>query len=100
MLKMMVGNIWCHLHGNNTHVFSFFNAGTIAPIEREIRDLAVGLQAVKDEQEYIVIRERVHRDTAESTNSRVMWWSIFQGIVLVRFSLLTPEDFLSLMFSG
>ncbi|KAF9509509.1 hypothetical protein BS47DRAFT_1332256 [Hydnum rufescens UP504] len=57
--------------------------GTIAPIEREIRDLAGGLQAVKDEQEYIVIRERVHRDTAESTNSRVMWWSIFQGIVLV-----------------
>jgi len=57
--------------------------GTIAPIEREVRDLAVGLQAVKDEQEYIVVRERVHRNTAESTNARVMWWSIFQAIVLV-----------------
>jgi len=56
--------------------------GTIAPIEREVRDLASGLQAVKDEQEYIVVRERRHRDTAESTNSRVVWWSIFQGIVL------------------
>jgi len=56
--------------------------GTIAPIEREVRDLAVGLQAVKDEQEYIVIRERRHRDTAESTNSRVMWWSIFQAVIL------------------
>ncbi|KAF8592360.1 supernatant protein factor C-terminal domain-containing protein [Ramaria rubella] len=55
---------------------------TIAPIEREIRDLANGLQSVKDEQEYIVVRERVHRNTAESTNDRVKWWSIIQAIVL------------------
>lgn len=59
-------------------------SGTIAPIEREVRNLASGLQAVKDEQEYIVVRERRHRETAESTNSRVMWWSVFQGLVLVR----------------
>lgn len=57
-------------------------AETIAPIEREIRNLANGLQAVKDEQEYIVIRERVHRNTAESTNDRVKWWSIIQAVVL------------------
>lgn len=56
---------------------------TIAPIEREIRSLAIGLQSVKDEQEYIVVRERKHRDTAESTNSRVKWWSILQAIVLL-----------------
>ncbi|KAH8118348.1 supernatant protein factor C-terminal domain-containing protein [Phellopilus nigrolimitatus] len=55
---------------------------TIAPIEREIRSLAIGLQSVKDEQEYIVVRERTHRDTAESTNSRVKWWSILQAGVL------------------
>lgn len=51
-------------------------------MEREIRDLAIGLQSVKDEQEYIVVREKVHRNTAESTNDRVKWWSIVQGIVL------------------
>ena len=55
---------------------------TIAPIERAIRLLASGLQSVKDEQEYIVVRERTHRNTAESTNSRVKWWSILQAIVL------------------
>ncbi|KAI0320615.1 emp24/gp25L/p24 family/GOLD-domain-containing protein [Amylostereum chailletii] len=54
----------------------------VAPIEREIRSLANGLMSVKDEQEYIVVRERVHRNTAESTNSRVKWWSILQAIVL------------------
>ncbi|THH33608.1 hypothetical protein EUX98_g596 [Antrodiella citrinella] len=56
---------------------------TVAPIEREIRSLATGLTAVKDEQEYIVVRERTHRNTAESTNARVKWWSVFQGVVLL-----------------
>ncbi|KAG5654060.1 hypothetical protein H0H81_007786 [Sphagnurus paluster] len=54
----------------------------VAPVEREIRSLANGLLAVKDEQEYIVVRERTHRNTAESTNSRVKWWSILQAVVL------------------
>lgn len=54
----------------------------VAPIEREIRQLAMGLASVKDEQEYIVVRERAHRNTAESTNSRVKWWSVLQTIVL------------------
>jgi hypothetical protein len=54
----------------------------IAPVEREIRALAQGLQAVQDEQEYIVVRERVHRNTAESTNERIMWWSICQSVLL------------------
>jgi len=57
-------------------------AEVVAPIEREIRELAHGLTSVKDEQEYIVIRERTHRNTAESTNGRVKWWSIMQTVVL------------------
>ena len=57
-------------------------ADVVAPVEREIRALATGLTAVKDEQEYIVVRERTHRNTAESTNSRVKWWSILQAFVL------------------
>ena len=52
------------------------------PLEHEIRQLSDLLSQVKDEQEYIVMRERNHRNTAESTNSRVKWWSIFQlGVV-------------------
>lgn len=54
----------------------------VAPIEREIRSLAIGLLSVKDEQEYIVVRERTHRNTAESTNSRVKWWSVLQAVVI------------------
>lgn len=52
------------------------------PLEREVKVLGELLNEIKDEQEYIVIREQVHRNTAESTNSRVKWWSIFQlGVV-------------------
>jgi hypothetical protein len=65
--------IWCRIQ---------LPAETVAPIEREIRDFANGLKSVKDEQEYLVVRERRHRNTAESTNSRVKWWSILQAIVL------------------
>ncbi|KIK44480.1 hypothetical protein CY34DRAFT_802682 [Suillus luteus UH-Slu-Lm8-n1] len=57
-------------------------ADVIAPVEREIRSLAIGLTSVKDEQEYIVVRERRHRDTAESTCDRVKWWSVLQALVL------------------
>ena len=35
----------------------------IDPIEREIRELADSIFAIKAEQEYIVIRERQHRDS-------------------------------------
>jgi hypothetical protein len=35
----------------------------IAPVEREIRELSSSLQLVKDEQAYLVVRERVHRDS-------------------------------------
>lgn len=48
-----------------------------------VRKLSDLLQAVKDEQSYIVLRERTHRNTAESTNSRVKWWNLFViGVVI------------------
>jgi len=53
------------------------------PLEAEVRQLSELLAQVKDEQSYIVVRERTHRNTAESTNGRVKWWSIFQMFVLI-----------------
>lgn len=51
-------------------------------LEDEVRKLADNVQSIKNEQAYIVIRERIHRNTAESTNARVKWWSLFQiGVV-------------------
>ncbi|OAG09743.1 transmembrane emp24 domain-containing protein 2 precursor [Paraphaeosphaeria sporulosa] len=53
------------------------------PLEKEtVKSLSELVSQVKDEQSYIVVRERTHRNTAESTNSRVKWWSIFQMALL------------------
>ncbi|KAF9564000.1 p24 complex component [Mortierella alpina] len=52
------------------------------PLANEIRELAAGIQEIKNEQEYAIARERSHRNTAESTNSRVVWWSLFQSAIL------------------
>ncbi len=51
--------------------------------DSQVRALAELVASVKDEQSYIVVRERTHRNTAESTNSRVKWWSLFQVIIVV-----------------
>ncbi|EEH41424.2 endosomal P24B protein [Paracoccidioides lutzii Pb01] len=55
----------------------------IDPLEAEVRKLSDELTQVKNEQQYIVIRERTHRNTAESTNARVKWWSIFQLAIII-----------------
>ncbi|PSS03567.1 emp24/gp25L/p24 family/GOLD-domain-containing protein [Coniella lustricola] len=53
------------------------------PLEAEVKSLSDLLAQVKDEQSYIVVRERTHRNTAESTNSRVKWWNVFiLGVVI------------------
>lgn len=52
---------------------------------------------VKAEQNYLVIRERTHRNTAESTNSRVKWWSLFQ-IVMVAMNCLFQIYYLRRFF--
>jgi emp24/gp25L/p24 family/GOLD len=88
----------CHLYLLNE--LDSLLTDVVAPIEREIRALANGLTSVKDEQEYIVLRERSHRNTAESTNNRVKWWSVLQAIVLftvvawqVYYLKVSPHDF-------
>ncbi|EAQ93409.1 conserved hypothetical protein [Chaetomium globosum CBS 148.51] len=53
------------------------------PLEVEVRKLTELLELVKDEQSYIVVRERTHRNTAESTNSRVKWWNVFVIAVVI-----------------
>ncbi|TGZ82655.1 hypothetical protein EX30DRAFT_338967 [Ascodesmis nigricans] len=78
-------------HWNAGHKEVLFNVhgivyvaddGNSDPLEKGVKELAEMLSQVKDEQEYIIAREMVHRNTAESTNARVKWWSVFQiGVV-------------------
>lgn len=56
-------------------------------LEYAVQRLSQLTNDVKAEQGYLVIRERTHRNTAESTNSRVKWWSVFQILVVAANSL-------------
>ncbi|ODV80262.1 endosomal P24B protein precursor [Suhomyces tanzawaensis NRRL Y-17324] len=56
-------------------------------LDYAIQKLSEATNNVKDEQGYLVIRERTHRNTAESTNSRVKWWSVLQILVVASNSI-------------
>ncbi|CAG9104304.1 Transmembrane emp24 domain-containing protein 2 [Plutella xylostella] len=52
-------------------------------LEDMIKELGTTLKTVKHEQEYMQVRDRIHRAINESTNSRVVMWSIFEASVLL-----------------
>mmetsp|Transcript_12098 Transcript_12098/g.16717 ORF Transcript_12098/g.16717 Transcript_12098/m.16717 type:complete len:204 (+) Transcript_12098:41-652(+) len=52
------------------------------PVMTVISQLKESLRATLNEQDYMKMREKAHRNTSESTNERVIWWSIFEVIIL------------------
>ncbi|CAG8484069.1 13887_t:CDS:2 [Acaulospora morrowiae] len=49
-----------NVHGT---IYVYEDESHTDPLEREILELADGLAAIRDEQEYIVMRERTHRNS-------------------------------------
>ncbi|XP_055596540.1 transmembrane emp24 domain-containing protein 2 [Uranotaenia lowii] len=52
-------------------------------LEDMIKELSGTLTGIKHEQDYMHVRDRIHRQINESTNSRVVMWSVFEALVLV-----------------
>lgn len=61
--------------------------GKVDPLQQALTQLSEGLTEVKNDQSYLRARERIHRETAESTNTRVFLWSMVEIGLIVGFSM-------------
>eukprot|EP00455_Lapot_gusevi_P006734 TRINITY_DN1288_c0_g1_i1.p1 TRINITY_DN1288_c0_g1~~TRINITY_DN1288_c0_g1_i1.p1 ORF type:complete len:204 (+),score=75.82 TRINITY_DN1288_c0_g1_i1:150-761(+) len=58
----------------------------LGPVVDSVVRLSDELDAIERMQRHMRVREHVHRDTAESTNSRVAWLSIIESLILISIS--------------
>nr|AHD24743.1 EMP24 [Schmidtea mediterranea] len=56
-------------------------------LEDMVYELSNSLLNVKHQQEYLEVRERVHRSINENTNSRVVLWSAFEAVLLLSMTI-------------
>jgi len=55
-------------------------------LEGMIKELAQTIAGVKHEQDYMQVRDRIHRTINDNTNSRVVMWSMFEALFLLSLS--------------
>jgi len=59
----------------------------ISPLLDAIQQLDDTIKGIEEDQSYLKMREQAHRSTNESTNDRVMYWSIFEMLILIIMSI-------------
>ncbi|XXQ33693.1 GOLD domain-containing protein [Plasmodiophora brassicae] len=60
----------------------------LGPVVDSVIKVSEELDAIERIQHHLRIREQLHRDTQESTNSRVQWLAISKAIILISLSSL------------
>jgi Ni,Fe-hydrogenase I cytochrome b subunit len=58
----------------------------LGPVVDSVVKISDTLEKITKLQHYLRVREQAHRDTQESTNSRVSWFTIAEAIVLISIS--------------
>ena len=58
----------------------------LTALENSIMQVSEGLATIQNEQSFMRSRERAHRNTTENTNQAVLYWSIFEAVVLLAMS--------------
>ena len=56
---------------------------TVDPMRRSMIHISESIAEVKNSEQHLRIRERIHRDTTESTNTRVMVLSVLELLAIV-----------------
>jgi len=56
-------------------------------LEATVKELEMRMKELKHAQQYMEVREKAHHDTNNSTNNRVLYWSIFEMCLLVVVSI-------------
>jgi len=56
-------------------------------LKYEILQLSEGIHSIQSEEKYLRLREQTHRDTTESTNSRVLTWTLIETSSLIAVSI-------------
>eukprot|EP01083_Nonionella_stella_P011738 33326_1 len=81
--------VYFSLHiGNEMLVEGIAKKEHLTPLENALSFTSMSLQNIQDQQRYLKSRERRSRNTNESTNSRILWWSIFQAVVCICMAVL------------
>ena len=56
-------------------------------LETELNELKQGLNSLKDHEAYMNQREDVHKITLDSINSKVIFWTVVEALILVAMAL-------------
>mmetsp|Transcript_6499 Transcript_6499/g.11126 ORF Transcript_6499/g.11126 Transcript_6499/m.11126 type:complete len:206 (+) Transcript_6499:79-696(+) len=85
--QMVSFNFHVDEHGDGTHhdkdQMDYVTKEHTDKVEELVAKLEAKASDILDQQQYAMVREAVHRETAESTNARVMWWTFAEVAVLI-----------------
>ena len=60
----------------------------LSPVESAVSSLSLEFAGVYDEMQFLKGRELAHRDTNESTFSRVTYWAVFKYLLLIAIGVM------------
>ncbi|KAJ6234292.1 transmembrane emp24 domain-containing protein a [Anaeramoeba flamelloides] len=96
MFKFCFGNEMSHITSKQVNFNIQLSGGQsnseiakkehLTPLENGVLELQEQLRSILSEQRYLKVREHIHRNTTESTNSRVLWWNFLQTFLLIAIS--------------
>eukprot|EP01061_Rhynchopus_euleeides_P009366 TRINITY_DN18531_c0_g1_i1.p1 TRINITY_DN18531_c0_g1~~TRINITY_DN18531_c0_g1_i1.p1 ORF type:complete len:210 (+),score=100.40 TRINITY_DN18531_c0_g1_i1:40-630(+) len=78
---------WVSFYYTQGHSQDTAKVEHLDPIEKAVISLSEGLSNLQEEQKHLRAVERLHRETIETTNDRILWWSCCEAVVLVAMGL-------------